>query len=384
MDTAVGSRSRSGKGLIGWVSAKWPRRQQVGAVVVMGIIAAGIYGAHWWTVGRYLQETDDATIQADVVGIAPKLSGYVVSVAVEDNQTVRAGDVLLRIEDDDYLARVAQAQSGLDAAIATLAENTAALASIEAQIEQQQSAIVEASANVQSAAAESMRTGLDYKRYEQLASGQAVSVQRLQQAEADYRVAQASLESARAALDAQRVKIGSLNAQSKQANAACNQAQAQIGQARATLSLAQIDLANTIIRSPVAGVVGQRTVRVGAYVEPGLPLLAIVPIDAAYVIANFKETQLDSMRSGQPADVSIDAYSGATLHGVVDSVSPASGAVFALLPSDNATGNFTKIVQRVPVKILIDSVDRGKFNLLSGLSTEVTVDTRGNLRRGHS
>jgi membrane fusion protein (multidrug efflux system) len=290
---------------------------------------------------------------------------------------VRAGAVLLRIENRDYQAKVDRAQADVAAAQAAVAADEAAIANIEAQVAQQRDVIAQAEALGQSAAADAKRTQLDYSRYRSLVGQQVASRQRLEMADADYRKANASVARVHAAVAAERGKLPVLETQRKQAEAALDQARATLKAAQAALALAQIDLDNTVLRAPIDGTVGQRMVRLGQYVEPGMPLLAVVPLQAAYVIANYKETQLSDMRPGQPAEIQVDSFPGRPLRGRVGSFSPASGSQFALLPPDNATGNFTKIVQRIPVKILIEPNNPLAGLLRPGMSVIATVDTRG-------
>ena len=360
---------------------KRPRKRVISLIAaVLVLVAAAIYGWRWWNVGRFLEETDNAYVRADIVVISPKIPGYVTQVAVEDNQPVRAGDILLRIEDRDYRARVDQAQADADAAEARVAAGEAAIANIDAQMEQQRSVITQAEALAQSAAADARRTELDYNRYRSLVGQQVASRQRLETADADYRKAAASIARSRAAIASERGKLPVLETQRRQAEAALKQARATLKAAQAAQALARIDLEHTTVRAPFDGVVGQRSVRLGQFVERGMPLMAVVPLQAAYVVANYKETQLSAMRPGQPAEIEVDTFADTKLHGRVGSFSPAAGSQFALLPPDNATGNFTKIVQRVPVKILLDPDNPLAGRLRPGMSVIATVDTRGEAR----
>jgi membrane fusion protein (multidrug efflux system) len=347
-----------------------------GAVGLVALIAAIIYGVHWWTVGRFLESTNDAYIRADMVVMSPRVSGYVTAVAVQDNQRVKAGAVLVRIDDRDYSAKVAKAQATVDAANATLEADRAAIANIDAQTAQQNSVIAQAEAQVRSAEAEAQRTGLDYRRYQNLVRQQVASRQRLENASADYTKAEAAIARTRAAVAAQKGLLPVLQTQRQQAQAHMDQTGAALKGAEAALRLARIDLENTAIRAPTDGVIGQRVVRVGQFLEPGQPILAVVPLHAAYVVANYKETQIGHMHPGQPAEVVVDTFSDNTLHGRVLSFSPASGSQFALLPPDNATGNFTKIVQRIPVKIGLDPGGPLAGRLRPGMSVTATVDTK--------
>lgn len=245
-------------------------------------------------------------------------------------------------------------------------------------MKEQQALIDQAAADVDSAHAERQRAQLDFQRYRDLAAQQAASGQRLESVTADFARARSALSRAEAAASRQRTRLDVLQASREQVAAQLQQQQARAAEADASLSLAENQLEDTLIRAPIDGVVGQRRVRQRQYVTPGLPLLALVPVEHSYVVANFKETQLRRMRPGQSVEVRVDSFPGALLHGRVESFSPGSGAIFALLPPDNATGNFTKIVQRFPVKIALDADARQQVPILPGMSVIAEVDTRGN------
>lgn len=328
-------------------------------------VAGALYGAwHWWSYARFIESTDNAYVGADITVIAPKVTGYISQMAVTDNQQVKAGTVLLEIDASDYKVKVAQAE-------AAVAMRRAALEVIDRQLATQQAAIAEAEAQLRSAQADLARTDDDLKRYRQLAAASFVSTQKLDISLADQRKAKAAVDRAKAATALELNQIAVLRANREQAAA-------QIAQAEADLAAARLDLENTVLRAPVDGIVGNRTGQVGQYVRPGTQLMVIVPTDTVYVVANFKETQLRDMKPGQTAELHVDAFPDRTLHGRIDSFAPASGAKFSLLPPDNATGNFTKIVQRVPVKLRIDPADNaGNLPLLvPGMSVIVDVDLR--------
>ncbi|MGH7115122.1 MAG: HlyD family secretion protein, partial [Stellaceae bacterium] len=315
-----------------------------------------------WTTLRFVESTDDAYIASDVSVISPKIEGYIKEVRVRENQAVKKGAVLFVIDDADFAAKVAQAQ----AAVAT---EEAAVATYASRLDLQRAMIAQAQATVQSSEADLVRTQQDYQRYNALMASDFASRQRFQQAQADLRKAQAETAKSRAALAAAQSELGVLQSQRQEEIA-------RLQQAHANLQLAQNDLDNTRIRAPVSGVVGNRAGQIGQYVKPGTELLSLVPLPRVYVTANFKETQLTRMRPGQIAEVQVDAYPDHTLLGRIDSFAPASGAEFSLLPPDNATGNFTKIVQRVPVRIALPRNDPLARLLRPGLSVTVSVDTR--------
>ena len=343
-----------------------------GAALLLGAVGVGVY---WMTIGRYLEQTDDAYVRADWIPISPRVSGYVAQVLVEDDQPVKAGDVLVRIEDRDYQARLEQARAELAETEASVAARQANLHVTDSLIAQQKAAVAQADAHVRGASAERRRAALDQRRYEGLAREHAASTQRLESAAASYTQANAAVDSAQAMQREQQTRLSVAITRRQLAQASLKQQIARRRQAQARLNLAVHALDDTLIRSPIDGVVGQRKVRIRQYVVPGLPLLAVVPVQQAYVVANYKETQLRDMRAGQAVDITIDSYSGRRLKGHVVSFSPGSGAVFALLPSDNATGNFTKIVQRFAVKVEIDEHDEGG-PILPGMSVITRVDTR--------
>ena len=315
-------------------------RNKIVIAAVVLILALGGYGGwYWWTNLRFSESTDDAYIASDVSVISPKVEGYIKEVRVRENQAVKKGAVLFVIDHSDFAAKVAQNQAAVET-------EEAAVATYESRLDLQQAMIAQAQATLQSAEADLVRTQQDYQRYSELMTSDYASRQRFDQAKADLRKAEAETAKSQAALAAAKSQVGVLRSQRREE-------QARLLQARANLALAQNDLDNTTIRAPVSGVVGNRAGQVGQYVKPGTELLSLVPLPRVYVTANFKETQLTRMRPGQRAIVAVDAYPDHPLNGRIDSFAPASGAEFSLLPPDNATGNFTKIVQRVPVRIAL-------------------------------
>jgi membrane fusion protein (multidrug efflux system) len=327
------------------------------------VLALGVSGGwYWWNVLRFLQSTDDAYVQSDISLISPKVEGYIKEVRVADNQEVGEGDVLFVIDDRDFAAKVAQAE----AAVAT---EEAMVVTYGSRLDLQRAMIDEAQATLDSAEADLSRAKRDYTRYSALMSTDFASRQRFEQAEADARKAEAAVARSRAALAAAQNQYAVLRSQR-------HEEESRRQQARATLQLARNDLDNTVIRAPISGVAGNRAGQVGQYVKAGTQLLSLVPLSRVYVTANFKETQLTHMRPGQLAQVSVDAYPDLILDGRIESFAPASGAQFSLLPPDNATGNFTKIVQRVPLRIALPANSPLIGRLRPGLSVTVTVDTR--------
>ncbi|MFO3723416.1 HlyD family efflux transporter periplasmic adaptor subunit [Pseudomonas sp. HLMP] len=357
--------------------ARTRRRQRWWRVGLAGCAGLALlaYGAYWWLDGRFLEQTDDAYVRADWAPISARVSGYVAEVTVADNARVKAGDLLLRLDARDFRDRLRKAEARLAVSEAAVQVQRMRLRAFAAEQDEQVQAIARAEAERGASRGEAQRAEADWQRYQRLAQWQATSVQRMEQARATRIQAQALQRAADAELARQRARQQVLQQQGRQLQAQLQQRQADLDQARAERALARSALADTEIRAPFDGVVGQRKVRQQQYVTPGLPLLAVVPVEQAYVVANFKETQLAHMRPGQPVTLEVDTF-GEHWQGTVDSVSPGSGAVFALLPPDNATGNFTKIVQRFPVRIHLDPTAQDAPRLLPGMSVIATVDTR--------
>ena len=337
------------------------KRVALALAASLGVAAAADFGYGYFTTGRYLESTDDAYVKADSTIISPKVSGYIAQVLVGDNQPVKAGQLLARIDDRDLRTALEQAQ-------ADVAGSEAAVRNLDAQIALQQPIIEQGTADVAAAEANLKFAQEERARYDDLMKSGSGTIQRAQQTDAALREKVAQLQHGRSALLAAQKKVDVLTTDRAKAVA-------QPDRARAVAEQAALNLSYTEITAPVEGTVGARSLRVGQFVQAGTQLMAVVPLDAVYVVANFKETQLTNVRNGQPVEIRIDSFHGARLRGHVDSLSPASGLEFALLPPDNATGNFTKIVQRVPVKITLD--DHSLTGLLRpGMSAEPTVDTK--------
>jgi len=332
-------------------------------ILVVGLVAFVAREWDWWVSSAVEQTTDDAYLHSDLTPLAAKVPGYVRAVPVEDFQRVKAGDLLVEIVDDDYRAQFEQADASVAAA-------KAAIQNIEQQKLLQDDVVAEAEATVAAAEADLTRYHLEAVRQEKLLETRiAGTPQTVEQAVDNEKRAEAAVQQNRAHLAQERQQLNVLDSQRKQAHAALNVAQA-------ARDLAQINLGYTHIVSPVDGMVGQRLVHPGQYLSVGTQVISVVPLPKIWVIANYKETQMTRIRIGQPASVTIDAFPGVVLKGRVDSWSPASGAQFSLLPPDNATGNFTKVVQRIPVKITLEP-DPALVDLLRpGMSVIATVDTR--------
>jgi membrane fusion protein (multidrug efflux system) len=334
----------------------------LGAVATIAILAAADFGYRYLTVGQYIESTDDAYVQADSTIVAPKVSGYISELLVDDNQPVKAGQVVARIDDRDY-------RTALDQAKATLAAAAATIDHLDAELAAQGSVIDQADANAAAARAELDQAQRNDTRYAKMAVVGYGSEQQAEQASTDRRDKEAVLKRQIAAVSTARQQIDILKAQRALSFA-------ERDQAEAALSQAELNLSYATITAPIDGTVGARSLRVGQYVQAGTQLMALVPLADVYVVANFKETQLGNMKAGEPVSVEIDGLNGAAFKGHVESLPPASGLEFSLLPPDNATGNFTKIVQRFPVKIRLDDIASRAGSLRPGMSVEASVDTK--------
>jgi membrane fusion protein (multidrug efflux system) len=320
------------------------------------------YGWDYWTVGQYLVSTDDAYVKADSTTMAPKVSGYLNEVLVKDNERVATGHVLARIDDRDFKVALDQAKADVAAARATIASK-------QAQLEVQQAVISAAKATLDVDQAAVTFAAQENKRYTDLAANGSGSVQNAQQAQARIASAQATLARDNANLVSALKQVDLLKAEIVQAGAA-------LARAEALRHQAELNLGYTTITAPLDGVVGNRTLRVGQYVQAGTQLMSVVPANGAYVVANYKETQLTDVHEGQAVDIAVDMFPGQVVHGHVDSIAPASGQEFALLPPDNATGNFTKVVQRIPVRIALDTGRNPRIELRPDMSVIPTIETR--------
>jgi membrane fusion protein (multidrug efflux system) len=330
------------------------------ALIIAAALAA--FGRQWWTVGRFTESTDDAYVGGDITVIAPKVSGFIARVAVTDNQIVHAGDVLVELDNRDYVAARARA-------VAAVAAQQAAVANLAATRHLQEAVIAQAQAGIDSADAEIERSQEEQIRYRRLEKLSAVSLQESQKADADYKNAIASGARARATLSASRRQLDVIDSQNQQAAAA-------LAQAEADRDVADLNLSYTELRAPMDGTVGNRSARAGSYANIGAQLMSLVPARGLWVDANFKESQLARMHAGQTVLVEADVLPGQVFRGRVASLAPATGAVFSVLPAENATGNFTKIVQRVPVRVVLDGDASALGQLRPGLSVVAKVDMR--------
>jgi membrane fusion protein (multidrug efflux system) len=352
------------------IAARSPRRGALQNPLVRGLlIVAGVgvlalivvFGFGWWTHGRFVQSTDDAYLRADEVTISPKVLGYVDQVFVKDNQDVTAGQPLVRIDARSYDAAVAQQAAAIDARIADI--QTA-----QRQVDQQEAAIAEARVRLATARINAAYAAGEADRYRTLSRQGVETLER-------YGQAANQKDQADQAVKADEAAVAVAEQQAKALRAQIVQAKAQLEAAKASDQSARLNLSDTLLTSSIAGRVGDKTVRVGQFVQPGTRLMSIVPIARVYLVANFKETQIGRMRVGQHASVKIDALGGRSIDAVVESFSPGTGAQFALLPPENATGNFIKIVQRVPVRLRLLAPEDLRDRLIPGLSATVAIDT---------
>jgi membrane fusion protein, multidrug efflux system len=342
------------------------RKLLMASVAVAVLAGATWYGWDYSTVGRYLVSTDDAYVKADNTTIAPKVSGYLHQVLVGDNERVKAGQILARIDQRDFTVALDQAKADVAAA-------RAAIASKQAQLEVQQAVIDAARATIDVDKATVTFAAQENKRYTDLATTGFGSVQNAQQAQSRNAGAEAAIARDTANLASALKQVDLLKSEIAQAGAA-------LARAKALQSQAELNLEYTSIVAPIDGVVGNRSLRIGQFVQAGTQLMSVVPVAGAYVVANFKETQLTDVRKGQAVEIAVDMFPGQIVHGRVDSIAPASGQEFALLPPDNATGNFTKVVQRIPVKIALDQDSSSPVELRPGMSVIPTIATKSQAR----
>ncbi|MBU2371934.1 MAG: HlyD family secretion protein, partial [Gammaproteobacteria bacterium] len=331
--------------------------------IALVLLVAAAFFAHWYFVGRYYEHTDNAYVQGEITRVSSQLPARIEQVHVQDNQHVKPGDLLVTLEPGDFRLALEQAR-------ANLAIREAELAQARSRLAQQSSTIVSSQASVGAAQANLERSQMDLSRVEALRKPGFISEERVSTLSADAKVARSQRQKAEADLAAQRQQVEALEADVKRL-------QAQIASAQAEIEQAELNLSRTEIRSPISGVVGQRSARSGQYVPIGAYLMSIVPDEEIWVQANFKETQIGPMQEGQRAELTFDSYPDTPIEGRVESLSPASGAQFSLLPPDNATGNFTKVVQRIPVKVTFASDNPLKGRIRPGMSVDVKIDIRG-------
>ncbi|WP_375428931.1 efflux RND transporter periplasmic adaptor subunit [uncultured Sphingomonas sp.] len=332
------------------------------AMPVFVALAALGYGAYWWLEGRFRESTDNAYVAADMVIVAPKIAGYVVDLPAKENHPIRAGDVLFRVDPADFHASESEA-------VAQAETQRRVIASFAASTAMQRQRAAAAQAQVQRAAAQTVVAAQDADSTRELIARGVLPRRRADAVEGALAAAEASLSAARADAEAAQQQLILVGSQR-------SAAQSTLAEAQARLASRRLDLTRTVVRAPVSGIVANRLVRAGQYVRPGTIALQIVPLGHVYVIANFKETQVKNLRIGLPVDIVVDAFPAQHFSGRIASLSPATGSQFSLIPAENATGNFTKIVQRIPVRIEISDRAAIKARLAPGMSVEITVDVR--------
>jgi membrane fusion protein, multidrug efflux system len=343
-----------------------------GVVALLALVGAG----NWLINGRFEIKTDNAHIRADITNVASKVQGYVQTLHVDDNQAVKAGDLLITLEANDYAASEAEARAALAQAQARVAAQSAAIQTAKGRAASQRDMLTEALAAVDAASAKAELSASDAKRYAELAEQGWYPKARVETATSQERASAAQLAQAEASVTANRSQLASSQAAVGQAEQELIAAEAAVEAAKARLDASSLDLGRSEIRAPIDGVVANRVVTQGQLLSPGQIAMAIVPADKAYVVANFKETQVQKMKPGQRVTLTVDAYPGLKVTGRIDSLSPATGSTFSLIPQDTATGNFTKIVQRVPVRIALDDAALATGLMRSGLAVVATVSTK--------
>ena len=329
--------------------------------ILLALVVGSLFG-HWLLIGRFIESTDNAYVQGEITRVSSQLSARVAKVLVNDNQHVKQGDLLLELESDDF-------RLALDRARAALASREAEQLQARSKLTQQASLIAASQADVGASEATLGRTQIDLSRARTLRKPGYVSEERVTTLAADSRIARSQVSKAQADLQAQRQQVDALNAEIKRLDA-------QIANAHAELAQAELNLSRTEIRAPISGLVGQRAARTGQYVQTGTYLMSLVPDEDIWIQANFKETQIGPMAVGQRAELIFDAYPDTPIEGRVDSLFAASGAQFSLLPPDNATGNFTKVVQRIPVKLTFAADNPLKGKIRPGMSVLVKVSIK--------
>jgi membrane fusion protein (multidrug efflux system) len=336
-----------------------------GGLAVLVLLTAGFRS---WLFNRSHVSTDDAQVDGHIIPVSPKIGGFVAGIRAEENSQVREGDTLVVIDDRDYQSRLVQTDAELAALVATIGTR-GQVGQAVAQLDAARAAAASAAASVTQAEANAQRAANDLERYQALAGRNVISKQQLETAETTVSTTQAQVVAARQ--NAQQAE-----AQVTVASAALRGADARVAAARASRDQAALALSYTRIVAPASGVVSKKNVEVGQLMQPGQPMMTVVPLDDIWVTANLKETQIENVLPGDSALIAVDAYPGVTFHAHVESVSPATGAKFSLLPPDNATGNFTKVVQRVPVRLRLNQGQDPKHLLRPGMSVDVAIQTR--------
>ncbi len=350
------------------VSVAAPRRRLLPIVAAIGGIALAIWGWHTYRFSRHHVETDNAQVDGHITPVAPKVQAFVARVLVEENQSVAAGDTLVVLDDRDLKARLMQAEADLATALAAVG-NRGQIGQVQAQLAATEAQEQSAHATVASAEAAFRKASADLDRIKGLAARNIVAAQQLDAAEAAF-------ESAQANLDAARRMATAAGSQVSASSAMVGAAQSRVMSARAAVETARLQLSYTVLTAPASGIIGRRSVEPGALVQVGQTLMSVIPDHDVWVTANLKETDMEDIAVGDSVSFTVDAFPGHHFAGHIESLSPATGARFALLPPDNASGNFTKVVQRVPVRIAVDGGADTTHRLLPGMSVVATITTK--------
>lgn len=342
-------------------------------VLVVLVVAGAAFGITKYRHGQHHEETDDAQVEADISPIIPKVPGYVEKLKVDDNMAVKEGDTLVVLDDRDLSLRVLQAQAALDNAKASLASAQASSGTSRENVLSSNSNMQAGDASIEIAKVRANRAEQDFKRYQELIKTNSVTLQQFEQVQADRDAAVKQLELAQRQREALYRETSSRKAQSSVSDRNIDLAQTVVKEREADLKYAQLQLSYAYILAPSNGVISRKSIQLGQYVQAGQSLFALVTEKEKWVVANFKETQLDKMKPGQEVEIEVDAFPGDTFKGKIESISPATGAKFSLLPADNASGNFVKVVQRVPVKIVLTDKETKASLLRAGMNVFVDV-----------
>ncbi|HEX9647230.1 MAG TPA: HlyD family secretion protein [Alphaproteobacteria bacterium] len=345
-------------------------------VLAGAVLGGGAYGVEWWQLRQYVITTDNAYVRGDITAISSRVDGYVEEVHVDGNQTVAAGEPLVTLRADRFETDVDEARADAGAAAAEVAIGRAAVDNARARRRLQQSLIAQADARLDAAKAQAEQAAREVERYRQLLERKTGSRQKYEAVATAQQTMEADVRRAQAELAAARDEVPVIDSEIHQLETEITRLEAKVARARSGLDRAEIALSDTVIVAPVAGKIGNQRVERGMYMEAGWPMMSVVPLDGTYVVANFKETQLQRLRIGQEAVMRVDAFPDHVLIGRIESLAPASAAEFSLLPAQNATGNFIKVVQRIPIKIVYDLPPELDGRVLPGMSVVVTVDTR--------
>jgi membrane fusion protein (multidrug efflux system) len=352
---------------------KKTKKNKIFATVLVALAVLGtVFGIYKYIHGQHHEETDDAQVEANINPIIPKVSGYVAKLNVEDNQIVKAGDTLVILDDRDLALRVSQAEAALENAKANVSSSGAGYETAQQTALSSNFSVQAAEGNIELAKVRLKRADSDFKRYEELSKSNSITKQQFEQAEAERDAAARQLEVAERQREALLRESSARKSQSQVSQRNISLAQTLVKEREADLAFAKLQLSYAYITAPASGVISRKNVQVGQFIQAGQSLFALVDDRDKWIVANFKETQLEKMKPGQEVEIAVDAYPGETFKGKIESISPATGAKFSLLPPDNASGNFVKVVQRVPVKIVLVKSEQ-KSELRAGMNVDVDV-----------